>query len=125
MKKLTLQLLTLIIAITVFSATSVFAQTRITFNSQGTATLSGTAKPKSQLSGIISGKDFATANIKVTKGGKLKYEIRRGNEFLSSGHTTGSNITLNSDGRSNYTITFINEEDKAKQISAAITKSGG
>lgn len=125
MKKLTIQLLTIAIAVIAFSATDAVAQKRINLDSNGKATISATIKPwKVEEAEMprwsISGKQFETLTVKQTKGGKFKYEIRRGNEFLSSGHTTGSNITINSDGKSDYTITIINEEDKARPITLSI-----
>jgi hypothetical protein len=97
--------------------------------SNGKATISSTIKPWKIEEGekpnwSISGKQFGSLSIKQTKGEDLKYEIRRGSEFLSSGHTTGSNITINSDGNSTYTITIINEEDEARPITLSVEKSG-
>ena len=130
MKKLTIRLLTIAIAVIAFSATDAIAQKRIKLDENGSATISATIKPwkveeAEFASWTISGKQFSNLSIKQTIGGKFKYEIRRGSEFLSSGHTTGSNITINSDGKSTYTITIINEEDKARPITLSITKSGG
>ncbi len=121
MKNLTLQILTLTIAIIALSATDAMAQKRINLDKNGKATISATIKPWKVEEGqtstwSISGKTFGTLSIKQTSGGKFKYELRRGNEFLSSGHTTGSNIKINSDGKSTYTIRIINEEDKARPI---------
>lgn len=127
MKKLTIQLLTIAFAIFVFSATDAIAQKRINLDSNGKATISATIKPwkveeSEKPIWSISGRKFENLSITQTKGGKFKYEIRRGSDFLSSGHTTGSNITINSDGKSDYTITIINEEDKAGIIGLSITK---
>ncbi len=121
MKKLTLRLLTLTIAIIAFSATDAFAQKRINLDANGKATISATIKPwkveeAQSFKWSVSGKQFSNLQIKQTNSGKFKYEIRRGSEFLSSGHTTGSNIQIQSDGKSIYTITIINEEDKARPI---------
>ena len=128
MKKLTIQFLIIAIAVIVFSVTDAVAQKRINLDSNGKATISATIKPwkleEGSSSWSISGKQFQNLSITQTKGGKFKYEIRRGSEFLSSGHTTGSSITINSDGKSTYTITIINEEDKARPITLSITKSG-
>jgi len=120
MKKSAIILVSLAIAIIAFSATDALAQKRINLDTDGKATISATIKPM-KLGDIkevwsISGKKFGNLSIKQTTGGKFKYEIRRGSEFLSSGHTTGSNIQIKSDGKSTYTITIINEEDKARQI---------
>lgn len=125
MKKLTIQFLTIAIAVIAFSATDAIAQKRINLDSNGKATISATIKPwKVEEAEMprwsISGKQFSNLSIKQTKGGKFKYEIRRGSEFLSSGHTTGSNITINSDGKSDYTITIINEEDKPRPITLSV-----
>ncbi|MEK7725209.1 MAG: hypothetical protein AAB336_12715 [Acidobacteriota bacterium] len=125
MKKLTIQFLTIAIAVIAFSATDAIAQKRINLDSNGKATISATIKPwkveeAEKPNWSISGKKFQNLSIKQTKGGKFKYEIRRGSEFLSSGHTTGSNITINSDGKSDYTITIINEEDKARPITLSV-----
>jgi hypothetical protein len=129
MKKLTIQLLTIAFAIFVFSATDAIAQKRINLDANGKATINATIKPWKIEEGenphwSISGKQFENLSIKQTKGGKFKYEIRRGSEFLSSGHTTGSNITINSDGKSTYTITIINEEDQPRPITILFTNSG-
>jgi hypothetical protein len=120
MKKLAIQFLTVAFAIFVFSATDALAQKRINLDTGGKATINATIKPV-KLGDIkevwsISGKKFENLSIKQTKGGKFTYEIRRGSEFLSSGHTTGSNIQVISDGKSTYTITIINEENKARPI---------
>lgn len=129
MKKLTIQFLSIAIAVIVFSATDAIAQKRINLNKDGKATISATLKPwkVGDISGewMISGKKFEKLSIKQTKGEKFKYEIRRGSEFLSSGHTTGSSIMINSDGKSTYTITIINEENKPRPITLSIVKSGG
>lgn len=123
MKKLTIQFLTIAIAVIVFSVTDAVAQKRINLEN-GNATVSATVTGNKEV-WSFSGKQFSKVNIKQTNGGKFKYEIRRGSEFLSSGHTTGSNITINSDGKSDYTITIINEEDKARPITLSVVKSGG
>lgn len=127
MKKLTIQLLTIAFAVIVFSATDAVAQRGITLK-DGKATVSATIEPsKGEVSPAqwsISGKQFSNLSIKQTNGGKFKYEIRRGNEFLSSGHTTGSNIQINSDGNSTYTITIINEEVESRPITLSVTESG-
>ncbi len=129
MKKLTVQVLTIAFAVIAFSATDALAQGRITLDANGKATINATVKPWKVEEGssnwTISGNQFSNLSIKQTKGGKFKYEIRRGSEFLSSGHTTGSNITIRSDGKSTYTISIINEEDTARAITLSITKSGG
>jgi len=121
MKTLTLRVLTIAIAVMAFSATEAIAQKRINLDANGKATISATIKPwKVEEAEMprwsISGKQFGTLSITQTRGGKFKYEIRRGSQFLSSGHTTGSNIQIKSDGKSTYTITIINEEDKARPI---------
>ena len=127
MKKLTIQFLTIAIAVIVFSVTDTVAQNRINLEN-GNATVSATVKPKKSGDNkevwSFSGKQFGNLNIKQTNGGKFKYEIRRGGSFLSSGHTTGGNITINSDGKSDYTITIINEEDTARPITLSVVKSG-
>ena len=131
MKKLTIQLLALAIAITTFSATETFAQKSIKLDANGKAKITAMIKPVKPGENSdkdiwsISGKKFNTLQIKQTNSGKFKYEIRRGNEFLSSGHTTGSNIQIQSDGKSNYTITIINEEDKARKIQLSVITTGG
>ena len=129
MKKLTIRLLTIAIAVIAFSATESFAQKRINLDANGSTTISATIKPwkveEGSSSWSISGKQFANLSIKQTRGGKFKYEIRRGSEFLSSGHTTGSNITIRSDGKSTYTITIINEEDTPRPITLSVENSGG
>lgn len=128
MKKLTLQLLALTIAIFAFSATDAVAQKRITLDANGKATISATIKPwkVEEMEGwTISGKQFGKLQIKQTNSGKFKYEIRRGSSFLSRGHTTGSNIQIQSDGKSTYTITIINEEDKARNIELSVLAEGG
>jgi hypothetical protein len=126
MKTLTLQLLALTIAVIVFSASDASAQRRINLDSNGKATISATIKPWKLEEGSstwsISGGQFQKLTIKQTRGEKFKYEIHRGSEFLSSGHTTGSNITINSDGRSTYTIAIINEEDKPRPLTLSIAK---
>ena len=118
------------IAVIVFSATDAIAQKTIKLDANGKAKISTTIKPWKVEEGekavwSISGKQFEKLSIKQTNSGKFKYEIRRGSEFLSSGHTTGSSITINSDGKSTYTITIINEEDKTRPITLSITKTGG
>ncbi len=107
------------------SSTDSFAQKKIKFDREGKATVSTTVKANSKLIYSVSGKEFATLQITQTAGVDFKYELKRGSEFLSSGHTTGSNITLNSDGKSTYTIIIINGEDKANPITLSITKTGG
>lgn len=72
----------------------------------------------------ISGKDFRSLNIRKTKGGKFNYKIRRGNEFLSSGHATGSNIKLSSDGQSVNSIVIISEENKNRRIELSFINDG-
>jgi len=131
MKKLTIQLLALAIAITTFSATETFAQKTIKLDANCKAKITAMIKPVKPGDNSdkdiwsISGKQFSNLQIKQTNSGKFKYEIRCGNEFLSSGHTTGSNIQIQSDGKSNYTITIINEEDKARKIELSVITSGG
>ena len=130
MKKLTLRFLIIAIAVIAFSATDAIAQKRINLDSNGKATIGATIKPwkveeAESASWSISGKQFEKLSIRQTKGGKFKYEIRRGSQFLSSGHTTGSNITINSDGKSTYTITIINEEDQPRPITLSVHASGG
>lgn len=120
MKKLTLRFLTIAVAVIAFSATEAIAQKRINLDANGKATISATVQPW-KLGDIkevwsISGKQFRNLSIKQTRGGKFKYEIRRGSQFLSSGHTTGSNIQIKSDGKSTYTITIINEEEQPRPI---------
>lgn len=125
MKNLTLRFLTIAIAFIAFSATDALSQKGINLDSNGKATISATVTGNSKEVWSISGKQFGNLNIKQTSGGKFKYEIRRGSAFLSSGHTTGSNITINSDGKSTYTITIINEEETARPITLSIAKSYG
>ncbi|MGE3465926.1 MAG: hypothetical protein AB7J13_03250 [Pyrinomonadaceae bacterium] len=121
MKKIYIHFLAIAIAVIAFSATEAIAQKRINLDSNGKATISATIKPWKVEEGpdpkwTISGSQFGNLSIKQTRGTKFKYEIRRGNSFLSSGHTTGSNIKIESNGKSTYTITIINEEDKARPI---------
>ena len=53
------------------------------------------------------GAKFKTMRIKVDA--KLDYKIKRGSEFLSSGHTTGSNfIGLEQDGVVAHTLVLTN-----------------
>ncbi len=125
MKKLTIQLLTIIFAVIVFSVTDAVAQKRINLDSNGKATISATVTGNNKEVWSISGKQFSNLSFTQTKGEKFKYEIRRGSEFLSSGHTTGSNITVNSDGKSDYTITIINEEEVDRPITLSVVNSGG
>ncbi len=128
MKRLTIQFFAIAFAVIVFSATDAVAQGRVNFNSSGTATISATIKPMKTgdtHAWSISGKQFDKLNFKQTNSGKFKYEIRRGSSFLSSGHTTGSNIQVQSDGNSTYTITIINEEENARPITLSLTKTGG
>jgi hypothetical protein len=125
MKKLTIQLLTIAIAVFVFSVTEAVAQKRVNLDRNGKATIDAVIKPWKVEEGekptwSISGKKFNNLSIKQTKGEKFKYEIRRGNEILSSGHTTGSNIQIRSDGASVYTISIINERDEAGKIVLSI-----
>ena len=114
MKKLTIQFLGLAMIIIVFSVTDSFAQ-RISF-SGGSAKVSTKIGADSSKTFTVSGKDFGKMTIKQTNRGQFKYEIRRGSSILSSGHTTGSNIRVKSDGKSTYRITIINEENAARRI---------
>lgn len=107
------------------SSTDSFAQKKIKFDREGKATISTTVKANSKVMYAVSGKEFSNLQITQTAGESFKYEIKRGSEFLSSGHTTGSNIRLNSDGKSTYTIVIINAESKANPITLSIGKSGG
>lgn len=124
MKKFTIYLLSIAIIVVAFSVSEAIAQKPIKLDKTGKAKISATIKPwklgdikgKARVNWSISGKQFSNLQIKQTKGEKFKFEIRRGGEFLSSGHTTGSNIRIKSDGKSNYTIAIINEEDKARPI---------
>ncbi len=126
MKKLTIQLFTIAVAVIIFSATDILAQKRITLDSSGKATISATIKPFKPGNFVerwsISGGQFDKLTIRQTSGGKFKYEIRRGGEFLSSGHTTGSNITIQSDGKSTYILSITNEEDLPRPITLSISK---
>ncbi len=120
--------MSLAIAIIAFSATDALAQKTIELDKSGEATLSATIKPW-KLGDIkevwsISGTKFSNLNIKQTNSGKFKYEIHRGGEFLSSGHTTGSNIKVESDGKSSYTISIINEEEESRSITLLFTSDG-
>lgn len=115
MKKLTIYLLT--IAIMTFSVTETIAQ-RIKLKN-GKAKVSAMVKANSKKTFTVSGKDFKVLKIKQTKGEKFSYEIRRGNEFLSSGHSTGFQA-IKSDGRSIYSIKIINKENKARPISLSV-----
>lgn len=129
MKKLTFQSACIALIIIAFSATDAFAQKTIKLDANGKAKISATIKPwkvEEMSSGWkISGKQFSTLQIKQTNSGKFKYEIRRGNEFLSSGHTTGSNIQIQSDRKSTYTITIINKEDKPRKIELSMITDTG
>ena len=131
MKKRTIQLLALTIAIVTFSANGAFAQKSIKLDANGKAKITAVITPvkpgdiSDKNSWSISGKLFSNLQIKQTNSGKFKYEIRRSNEFLSSGHTTGSNIQIQSDSKSIYTITIINEENKARKIELSVVAEGG
>ncbi|MFZ1700206.1 MAG: hypothetical protein WBO10_10125 [Pyrinomonadaceae bacterium] len=120
MNKLMIRFLCLTIALIVFSATDARAQKSIKLDKNGAATVRTTVKPLSTFEWLISGKGFRTLAIKQTNDGKFKYEIRRGGEFLSSGHTTGSNIQVKSDGNSTYKLRIINEENDSRPIVLSI-----
>lgn len=107
------------IMLTAFSTDS-FAQKKIKFDREGKATISTTVKANSKVIYYISGKDFTSLFIKQNEGDKFTYELRRGSEFLSSGHTTGSNITLSSDGESTYSLIVMNTENKIRVLSLSI-----
>jgi hypothetical protein len=77
MKKLTLQVLTLTIAIIAFSATDAIAQKRINLDKNGKAKISSMIESM-KLSDIkytwsISGKQFSSFQVKQTNSGKFKY----------------------------------------------------
>ena len=109
------------IMLTIFSTDS-FAQKKIRFDREGKATINTTVKAESKVMYSISGKEFDNLQMTQTVGESFKYEIRRANEFLSSGHTTGSNIKLSSDGQSMYTITLMNSENKGRPIVLSVVK---
>ena len=71
MKKLTIQLLTIAIAVIAFSATESFAQRRINLDASGQATINATIKPwkveEGSSSWSISGKQFGNLSIKQTR----------------------------------------------------------
>ena len=123
MKNLTT--LTLTIAMFFITLTHAFAQKNLKFDENCKAEVSKTLKPASKDTYTVSGKEFKQLVMSQTKGKSIKYEVRIGNEFLSSGHTTGSNITINSDGKSTYKIILMNGEREANPIVLSITKSGG
>ncbi len=110
------------ITIMAFSVTETYAQ-RIKLKN-GKAKVHATVKANGKKVFTVSGRDFRKLNIRQTKGGKFKYEIRRGSQFLSSGHSTGFQ-SINSDGRSVYKIIIINEENKKRPIGLSIVTSGG
>lgn len=113
MKKITIQLLCLTLAVMVFAVTETFAQ-RISLKN-GKANVQATLKANGEKTFTISGREFANLKIRQTNGGKFGYEIKRGSEFLSSGHSSGFK-PITSDGRSVYKITIINSENKARPI---------
>lgn len=121
MKKLTIKVLCLALVVMTFSATETFAQ-RIKFKN-GKAKVSATVQSNGKKVFTVSGRDFGKLSIKQTNGEKFKYEIRRGSEFLSSGHSTGF-TSVNSDGRSVYKIIIINEENKARPIALSFINDG-
>ena len=105
MKKLTIQFLCLAMIVVAFSVTETHAQ-RIKFKN-GKATVRATVKANGKKTYTVSGKDFSKLTIRQTAGESFNYKIKRGSEFLSSGHTTGIQ-SINSDGRSTYSITIMN-----------------
>ncbi len=115
MKKLTIQVSTITLAIMAFTVTVVYAQKRIILKN-GKAKVSATVKANDKITFTVSGKDFRQLSIRQTKGGKFKYEIRRGSEFLSSGHS-GFFSKVRSDRRSLYSITILNNDKEARGIS--------
>ncbi len=123
MKKITIQLVSLAIAIIAFSATEAVAQKRIKFDKNGKAKVSATIKAKSGVSFTISGREFKNVSIRCLKCEGLGFELRRGSEFLSSGHTANV-IRVKSDGRSEYSMTIINKADKSKSIVLSFQKAG-
>lgn len=110
----------MIVVLIAISASHSFAQKKISFDKEGKATINTTVKADSKVIYAVSGKDFNNIQIKQTAGSNLKYEIKRGNEFLSSGHTTGSNITFSSDGESKYSLIVMNTENKVRVLSLSI-----
>ena len=123
MKKLTIQFLTIAIAVLVFSVTDTLAQ-RIKLK-DGQARINTTVKANGKKTFTISGRDFRSLRIRQTKGGKFRYEIRRGSQLLSSGHQTGFSVNVNSDRRSTYRLTIVNNENKARRIGLSIVTAGG
>ncbi len=124
MKKLTIQFLTIAMVIVAFSVIETYAQKCIRFNRNGKAKIRTKIKAHGRKSYVVSGKDFRKLTIKQFRGGKFRYVIRRGSEFLSSGHTIDSNIRVNSDGRSVYSITIINNKNKARSIGLSVINGG-
>lgn len=112
MKKLIIQFLCLAMAVIAFSATEIYAQKRIKFDRNGKAKFSSMVKAKESVTYSLSGKDFEKATLGFTKCEGLGFELRRGNELLSSGHNSGNVTQFRSDDRSIYKITIINKRDK-------------
>ncbi len=84
-KKLTIQLLTIAIAIIAFSATEAAAQKRLKFDKNGNAKVSSNVKANKSVTYSISGKDFRKLDIKQTKGGILDTRSDVGANFYPAG----------------------------------------
>jgi len=121
MKKLTISIITL--AVVTLSVAGVSAQKLLKLKN-GKATVRATIGAKKSTTWNISGKQFKKLSIKQKGREKFRYEIRRGGEFLSSGHTT-SVIRLNSDGKSIYSVKIINNKGKARKIVLGFQSTGG
>jgi len=124
MKKLTAQFLIVIFAVLTLTATSVYAQKKLLKLKKGTTTVRATIGADKSATWNISGKQFKKLSIKQRGREKFKFEIRRGGEFLSSGHTTGV-IRVNSDGESTYSVKIINNKGKARKIVLGFAETGG
>ena len=122
MKKLTTQSLIVMFAVVTLTVTSIYAQKLVRLKN-GKATVRAKIAANSNVTWSISGKKFKKLAIKQKGRKGLRYEIRRGSEFLSRGHTTGIR-TIKSDGKSKYSITIFNDAKKERRVVLGFASTG-
>jgi hypothetical protein len=123
MKKTTIQFLCVAMVMLTLSVTEASAQwVRL---KDGKATIRATVAGGNAEIFSISARDFRALRIKQTNRGDFRYELRRGTELLSSGHTAGLALVVEGDDRGFYYLIIINDESVARRIVLEFMETGG
>ena len=117
--------LILLLAITIGSTISTYAQELLKFNEKGEAVIKTRIPAKSQKTYTISGKDFKVLLLKQVKGNSVTYTLSYKKKVIQKGETSKKGCTIKNTQQGDYILTFINNQKGTQEIEVTVTAAGG